>query len=245
MSDVRILIVEDEPIIAADLEDCLQSMGYTILASFPSGEEALAFIGQEGIPDLILMDVQLEGELNGIETARRILQQHRIPIIYLTSNTDAATFSQAKATLPQAFIGKPFRGRDLQHSIELAIDRFMENPAPTPVSTSASATPTDRIFVKDKGKLVRIYVEDISYLEADGYYCKLHTTDKFYLLTQTLKKVMENGMLLSHFLRVHRSYAVNLHQIESISDQYVHLTRQKVPIGKTYLPELRQRLRIV
>ncbi len=127
MKKIRVLIVEDEPIIAADLEDRLIAMGYEVADQCSSGEEALRLLQRENA-DLILMDIQLDGALDGIETAQKILEKNLLPIIYLTSNTDDATFARAKSTHPAAFLTKPFRGKDLQHAIELAITTC-ETPA--------------------------------------------------------------------------------------------------------------------
>ena len=130
MKKIRVLIVGDEPIIAADLEDRLAEMGYEVAQQCASGEEALLFLVKENI-DLVLMDIQLEGEWDGIQTAQMILEKRLIPIIYLTSNADDATFERAKETQPAAVLSKPFRGKDLKHAIELAIPRSATPAQPT------------------------------------------------------------------------------------------------------------------
>ena len=123
MESTTILIVEDDPIIAADLQDRLTESGYAVLGPVAAGEEALPFFQQANPPDLVLMDIQLEGEWDGIETTRRIREQHGVPVIFLTSNSDDKTFREARRAGPQAFLSKPFRGRDLRHAIELAIQQ--------------------------------------------------------------------------------------------------------------------------
>ena len=105
-----ILVVEDNPIIAADLADRLSESGYHVLGPVAAGEDALPFFLQKTPPDLVLMDIQLEGEWDGIETTRRIRQQHDLPVIFLNSNSDDATFRQARAVNPQAFFVPTFPG---------------------------------------------------------------------------------------------------------------------------------------
>ncbi len=115
-----ILIVEDEPIIAADLQDRLVDLGYQVVANVDNGEDALLEIREEA-PNLILMDMHLAGTLDGIETAIRLRETTNTSLIFLTSNSDEVTFRRARQAGPQAFISKPFRGRDPFHAIELAI----------------------------------------------------------------------------------------------------------------------------
>ncbi|MEM1214678.1 MAG: response regulator [Bacteroidota bacterium] len=238
MQTVKILVVEDEPIIAADLEDRLTDMGYLVMGTPAAGETALEMLEQQQ-PDLILMDVTLEGELTGTDTSRIIREKYNIPIIYLTSNTDKATFEQARTTRPEAYLSKPFRGRDLQNAIELALLSSVEPKAATPVMPAPQLT--DRIFVKDKNRMVCILIKDVLWAAADDYYCKLHTAEKGYLLSMTLKKFQEK-ITSPDLFRIHRSYVVNLRQIKEIGDVYVHFQQQKIPIGKSYRAELFERL---
>jgi len=116
----RILIVEDEMIIAANLSLELTSLGYEVTGIIPRGEEALMHI-RENQPDILLLDIQLKGEIDGIDVATQMQKDFDIPIIYLTANTDDAYFNRAKETKPHAFISKPFKKRDLQRALELTI----------------------------------------------------------------------------------------------------------------------------
>ncbi len=244
MKITRILIVEDEPIIAADLEDRLQEMGYEVAQQCTSGEEALAFLEQETV-DLILMDVQLEGQLNGIETAQKILEKQKTPLIYLTSNADDATFNKAKNTQPAAFLSKPFRGKDLLHAIELAISRAAtpvpETEAPE-AGTDKAYLFNDRLFVKVKDRMVRVFFADILWLEADDYYCKIITTDKTLLISHTLKQIGETLSNVPLFMRVHRSYIVNLTHVEEIGELHVHIGKKQIPINKASKEDILTRL---
>lgn len=245
MNLVRILIIEDEPIIASDLADRLGEMGYHVAAQHASGEAALAHL-QEDAPDLVLMDIHLEGRLDGIETARQILEKHPVPVIFITSNSDEATFARAKTTLPAAFLSKPFRGKDLRHAIELAINRNKPFPisanAAAPLPEANAVVFQDRIFIKSKDRLVRIFLKDILWAEAEDYYCTLVTAHKRYLLGQTLKQLSE---ALAHdpaFLRTHRSFLVNLSHVEEIEDLNLIIDRQKIPVNKAAKEEIISRI---
>ena len=223
MKKKSVLIVEDEPIIAADLKDRLIDLGYEIMASVDSGEEALQQV-RDKAPDIILMDVHLAGKLDGVETALQLRKTTSAPLIFLTSNSDDATFRRARQAKPQAFISKPFRGRDLAHTIALAIGDAPSEPLRTiPARNDSSSTSQDRLFIKVKERLIRIMFTDILYLEADDYYCKVYTEDKNYLATKTLKKLSAQFPKDAPFFRCHRSYVVNLNRITEISELYVFL----------------------
>ncbi|NLF73779.1 MAG: sigma 54-interacting transcriptional regulator [Candidatus Anammoximicrobium sp.] len=117
---VRVLIVEDEQIVAIDLEGHLERLGYHVVASAASGQEAYDQAGRAQ-PDLILMDVRLDGPLDGIEAARRIRQQWDVPVVFLTAYSDAATLERAKLAEPYGYLVKPFVPSDLNAAIQMAL----------------------------------------------------------------------------------------------------------------------------
>jgi DNA-binding LytR/AlgR family response regulator len=238
MKKKNILIVEDEPIIAADLQDRLTELGYQVMANVDSGEGALQTVRSQ-VPDLILMDIKLAGKLDGIETALLLRKTTNASLVFLTSNSDNATFRRARQARPQAFLSKPYRGRDLAHAIELAIGRASsERPPASPVKEDSVQATQDRLFIKVKERLVRLMFTDILYLEADDYYCKVYTKDKEYLATKTLKKISAQLPAEAPFFRCHRSYVVNLKRITEISDLYVFLDKHKVPLSRSKRAEI-------
>ena len=116
----KILIVEDEPIVALELQDRLEKLGYNIIDTVSTGEQAIKTT-EETNPDLILMDIHLKGEMDGIKTAQHIKHTQNIPIIYLTAYADDETLNRARITTPYAYIVKPFEERELQSNIEIAL----------------------------------------------------------------------------------------------------------------------------
>ncbi|HEY6586398.1 MAG TPA: response regulator [Candidatus Methanoperedens sp.] len=127
MSKKQILIVEDESIVAEDLKETLISLGYAVPSVESSGEKAIEKI--EGMrPDLVLMDIMLQGAMDGIETAKEVHDRFDIPILYITSYSDEHILERAKITEPYCYIIKPFRERELHINIEIAIYKHqMEN----------------------------------------------------------------------------------------------------------------------
>lgn len=122
MSILKILIVEDEAIVAQDIASCLTKMGYGVATIVASGEAAIV-AARTTQPNLVLMDIMLKGEFNGIVAAEEIRSQLNIPVVYLTAYADDETLKRAKATLPFGYIIKPFKEQELKATIEIAISR--------------------------------------------------------------------------------------------------------------------------
>nr|WP_242035585.1 MULTISPECIES: ATP-binding protein [unclassified Leptolyngbya] len=122
------MIVEDERVVARDIEKRLKKLGYVVSESVASGEEAIAKVA-ELRPDLVLMDIRLKGHMDGIEAAEQIRTDFDTPVIYLTAYADDATLQRAKVTEPFGYIVKPFDERDLQVAIEVALRRRLSETA--------------------------------------------------------------------------------------------------------------------
>src|SRR4029453_7063759 len=120
MDRVRMLVVEDERIVSMDLQRRLKAMGYEIAGAAVSGEEAIEK-AEKLRPDMVLMDIMLDGELDGIQAAEIIRSRFTIPVIYLTAYADSATLERAKITEPFGYILKPFEERELHGHIEIAL----------------------------------------------------------------------------------------------------------------------------
>jgi len=242
---IKITIVEDEMIIAANISLQLSKLGYEVTGILPRGEEALAHI-QENKPDILLLDIQLKGKLDGIETAELVQKECDMPIIYLTANSDDANFNRAKSTNPKAFISKPFKKLDLQRAIELTVNSLTEES----VSSKDKNVPNapflleDRLFVKHKDRMVKVFIKDILYIEAERNYCRIFTKEDPYLLVMTLKE-MDNKLPKNHFLRVHRSYIVNLAQVDEVATDHLVVAKNAIPVSKTSKDELMKRLQTI
>ncbi|OPY21137.1 MAG: two-component response regulator [Methanomethylovorans sp. PtaU1.Bin093] len=122
MMGVKILVVEDENIVALEIKKRLQKLGYIVPGVASTGEDAIS--KAEGIlPDLVLMDIMLKGEIDGINAAGEIRKRFNIPVIYLTAYSDGDTIERAKLTEPYGYILKPFEEDDLRTAIEIALYR--------------------------------------------------------------------------------------------------------------------------
>jgi DNA-binding LytR/AlgR family response regulator len=227
-----ILIVEDELIIAANLSLQLTHLGYEVIGIIPRAEEVLFQISKQ-IPDIILMDINLKGDLDGIELVHLIQKENKIPIIYLTANSDEAHFNRAKETHPYAFVSKPYKKLDLQHAIELTLVRIQEeqnNEKSLEPITEEPFILSDCIFVRSHDKMVKVCISNILYIEAERNYCKIHCKDKEHLLVMTLKDI-EEKLVSNTLLRIHRSFIVNLTHIDEIATNHVVIAKKAIPLS--------------
>ncbi len=242
---INILIVEDEMIIAANISLILNSLGYDVMGLVPRGEEALVLL-KENTPDIVLMDINLKGTIDGVETVRQMQQFCDVPVIYLTANNDEKNFNRAKETRPFAFIAKPFKKLDLQRAIELVISQ--KTAAKLDDTTSETATIPyvldDCIFVRHNNNMVKVAIKEILYIEAERNYCRIFTQAKEYVLVITLKDI-EQKLPSKHFMRIHRSFIVNLSQINELGTTHVVISKKAIPISKPHKEKLLQRLNTI
>lgn len=238
-----ILIVEDEMIIAANISLQLTHLGYEVIGIIPRAEEVLPHIRLH-IPDILLLDINLKGDIDGIHLAHLIQKEFKIPIIYLTANSDEAHFERAKVTNPYAFISKPFKKLDLQRAIELTIIRIQnenETEKSIPIDNDIPFVLSDCIFVRSHNKMVKVCINDILFIEAERNYCKIHCKDKEHLLVTTLKD-LEEKLTSNNLLRIHRSFIVNLSHIDEIAMSHVVIAKKAIPLSAELKKQLLQRI---
>lgn len=248
MSKINVLVVEDESIVSKDIQHSLKKLGYNVVGAASTGETAVELAGKER-PDIVLMDIMLKGDMNGIEAAEQIREKYALPIIFLTAYADESTLAKAKVTEPHGYILKPFKEIDLHTTIEMAIykhgkEREIVKERDLLFSVIESKeTSKEFIFVKSNSKLVKLSTKDIYYIEALKDYVVIHMQDTRYTIHSTMKDI-EAKMGAEEFARVHRSYIVRLDKIAVI--EYPNLTLEKIekviPIGGSYKDELTKRI---
>ena len=220
---LRILIVEDELIIASDIEMILTEAGYEVIGIVTNHTDALAAIASQQ-PNLILLDINLEGDADGVIVAEDINRKFHIPFIYLTSNTDPLTINRVKRTNPAGFIVKPFNEKDILTNIEIVIfnnEKKVEKPV------------VEDFFIKENGSLIKLKTARIMFAKADENYTKVYTDESEYLISTTLKKLAET-LNATPFIRIHRSFIVNVNYIDRIQNGYVFIGKHHFPIGRRY-----------
>ncbi|MFK7952242.1 MAG: LytR/AlgR family response regulator transcription factor [Ekhidna sp.] len=234
MTSATILIVEDEPLIADDIAMILERNGYQIQEIVDNAEDTLAEL-KSTKPDLILLDVNIEGDKDGIQLAHQINQDFQLPFVFLTSYYDNNTLKRAKATNPNGYVVKPFDEGDLIANIELAL---MKSKA------VKSAVPIDKFFVRNHQELKAIEPAEILYAESDDNYANIYTAEEKHVVSHTLKSV-EDKLEANGFVRIHKSYLINFRKITSIHEGYAFIEEIKLPIGRSYKDDLIKNLSIL
>lgn len=247
------LAVEDDSLQARGLRLLFKRLPYDLLAVVPTADEALRVFDAEQ-PDVVLLDVQLADEGDGIELAHRLNARRPVPLIFLTSFEDDVTYERARAVGPFAFLNKPYDEALLCRSIELAILQFARlRPAEPPVEPEALPEPgtsvllPDSLFLRENNRFLRIPYAQIDWLEADDTYCHLHTAERKYTARMTLREV-ESRLPADQFVRIQRGYVVRVACIKAIEPQdglLVLLDGQQLPLGRAYRTDLLRRLNLI
>lgn len=217
MSTLNILVVEDEFLVAADIEESLLSLGYDVQNTVATGQAAIDEV-EKKLPDLILMDIILKGEMTGIEAASIIRQKHDVPVIFLTANADLATIEKAKVSLPYGYIIKPFSEKDLQTNIEIARYKF-ENDIESKMESDQFNTffkPKTRVrnqvIMEGEKGLQKVNLPNVYYLEKDGEHTRIHLRDDSIIVQDGLD-VVEKKLPEDTFVRVSGDCIINLDKI--------------------------------
>ncbi len=226
---IKVLIVEDETLIAQEISACLEENDFEVTGIASTSDEALRLI-KDNKPDVILMDIMIKGKVNGIELSKKILENQHFPIIFLTSSAENSTFKKAAEVKPNAFLLKPFNELELPIAIELA---FSNHNAEAINSAANRPVLRDAIFVKSGNKFEKIRIEDILYVEADGSYSKIATKNGDYTISFNLSHFHEE-IDNRFFCRVHRSFVINISNIDGFDANSVFVAKKSIPISKQY-----------
>lgn len=241
ISKVRILIVEDEILLAKDIQNRLEDCNYEIVGIAPSVDKALALISTIPEIDIILLDITLKGDKDGIHLAQIINEKYEIPFIFLTSHADSDMVNRAKAVKPYAYILKPFNDLQVSIAIDVALGSFYDKTPGKDMQESQKVMQKenrvlqikDSLFLKKDHHFERVPIKEILYLQADSNYCTVYTKSERFIYSMVLKKI-EAQLPDSQFLRTHRSYVVNIQSVNGFEGNMLFIGKQKVPVSKTY-----------
>jgi len=237
---IRVLAVEDDAAQAMALGLLLRNLGYELVGTAPTADEALRRFSEEQ-PDVVLLDVNLAGSRDGIALAHELVQQRPVPLIFITSYPDQATFERARLVGPFAFLGKPYNGPLLGHTIELALQHFAAALG-LPADTTGSSLPDGSVllggvFVREGSRLLKVPFHELLVAEADNSYLHLHTTGRKYTVRSSLRELTEK-LPARQFVRIHRSYLVQLSGIDAYDYHSVTIGAHTLPLGRAYRDEL-------
>lgn len=221
MDNYRILLVEDEILIADTIERYLTKKGHHVIGKAISYKEGTELYLQHQ-PDLVLLDIRLNGPKTGIDVAHFIQDEpNSVPYIYLTSQLDARSINNAKETFPAGYLTKPIQKDSLYANIEIAMHNHQK---------LIEEEPCINLFDGTKNYLIQI--KDILYLQVDHIYVQVYTTfKKCIVLRSSLKELLEQ-LPDNQFIQTHRSYAINIEKVSNWNAQNVSIQNQIIPVSR-------------
>ncbi|PWJ54282.1 DNA-binding LytR/AlgR family response regulator [Dyadobacter jejuensis] len=242
---MKILIVEDEVVIAKHLQYTLKGFGYSNFFLAGDYHQALEILNKEVI-HLALLDISLGGYKTGIDLAEYIRARYNFPFIFLTSHEELAIVNAALNTSPNAFLNKPFKNVSVYTAVSLAMKNYKENSTPAPVEQDQPAKEEsiviqDALFIKEKNIFSKIFLDQILFIRSDDNYLELHTPDRKYTIRETLKNMISQ-LPDNQFFRTHKSYIVNLNAITGINHIHLMINDIEIPITADNRSELFKKL---
>lgn len=244
MDRIRTLIVEDELIIAEDMKIMLHESGYDVIGIAKNCMEAEKILKKD-IPDIALIDIQLQCGDDGIQLAKSVKENYDIPVIFVTSNTDKKTVERAKEAEPSGYVVKPFEREDLFTAIEISISNFAKLKSGNQEAESDSYFYREYLFIKKNYQFEKVKIKNIRWIKSDGNYLELFCLENSkYLIRSTFKDLFNNTAFKS-FTQVHKSYAVNLEFVEALRYNELIIGKTAIPIGKIFRDKIKKQLNII
>ncbi|WP_062059674.1 LytR/AlgR family response regulator transcription factor [Aquimarina longa] len=238
---MNIYIVEDEIFHLEDLKITLEELGYTCIGNSNDPFEAQEQIGKLN-PEVVLLDIHLNGKQAGIDLGRRIKTLYNIPTLFTSSDCSPTIISQAADIEPIAYITKPINKKDLQAAMILAEKKI------STIKNKNTAEEPSNVFIKSGNKLVKVTIDSILFAHTDSKnYCSLVTSDNKKLSVRYsilgLHKLLNNDV----FVQTHRSYIINWRKVNFFyeSDQTIEIEGYRIPVGRTFKSDVYKKLKII
>ena len=238
MEDFRVLLVEADPLAGESLANTVAQMGWSVIGTASTGEEAVD-LAITTLPHLVLMDIQLAGDMDGIDTAREIQFRHTCATIFVSEITHEPTLRRLKSIQRTFYLPKPITPFQLRQIIPQLISLLGYSSFNQ--ETSDPSDPLgDSIFLTHKGQQERIRLHEIRYLKAEHNHCRVYVTREspiFFMASQPLGGVLEEIKAKidgQNFIRIHKSYAINLQYLTRRHGNNLILGQDTLIVGKTY-----------
>lgn len=231
---LKTVVIEDEAVIAETLRMMLEDMGYVVPDPAMTPEDGIETVMREQ-PDIILMDVNLNAQIDGIQLAAEIKKMVDVPIVFITSYADQMTIERAKIVSPAGYLVKPFTAQDIFAAIEIA----MIQKKSLPLSNTKTAS---FLFIKSGTSYIKLNPSDIDYIHSEGIYLEIVSGDKKWLVRDSFEGILDR--LPQRFFRLHKSYCVNVDKIDIVDTEFVRVGELEIPLGRTRKDELHKLLGI-
>jgi DNA-binding LytR/AlgR family response regulator len=235
--NVRVLIVEDEFITLDMLRDYLENSGYEVSGDAMRVEEAIDVL-ERFDTDIVMLDINLKGDKDGIWLAEYIRQNYQIPFIFISAYSDVPTVQRAAKTNPYGYLVKPFTQADVFAGIEVALNNYAKEVSPLELPEQNWADGGELlinqcIFIKDNLTYKKIVIADIRYIQAYKNYIELHLQTQRIVIRSTLQR-FSSILPQKFFVQIHRSFVINIRFVDEISPTTVNVGNSPIPLSKNY-----------
>jgi DNA-binding LytR/AlgR family response regulator len=246
---IRLLIVEDDLLIAQDLKEILEEVQYNEVLKARNYNQAVDVLQTQNI-DFVLLDINLNDSLSGIDLANYINQHFQIPFIYITSYSDAATISSVKQTKPAGFLLKPYSKALLLAKLEIALFNYSHQhnaadqsiDSEIPLSHDTDMIIKKHLLVKDNYRFIKIPLTDILWFESDKNYVEVKTRERKYTIRCSLKK-LATQLPPTDFVKCFKQFIINIKHVESFTANLIVINRQEIPISRSMQEEVLKKLK--
>lgn len=245
---IRILIVEDEFINLDLIQSYLRNAGYEISGDAMNAEEAVEVL-EHFDTDLAILDINIQGDKDGIWIAEQIRAHYHIPFIFLTAYSDSATVKRAAEVNPYSYLVKPFTQADIFTAIEIALKNYekehekMDLPEEFLLGEGELSI-QDTIFVKENTAYKKILIRDIQYVQSFKNYIDVFMKTERIVLRSSLQGFL-SSLPQVHFVQVHRSFIVNISYIDLVESDFILIGERKIPLSKSNRDDLFKKIRFI
>jgi len=238
MPKARILIIEDEQVNVTTLTLLLKELHYEIAGIAMDYQQAIDALNEVN-PDIVLVDILLGNEKDGILLGHLIKSKYNKPFIFITSLTDKETINKAALVNPDGYLVKPYNEAEIYAAIEVALNNHPNKDQQLPDITHID----QHIFVKDEYKYIKLEYNQIRYIKAEGNYILILTTERNLMIRSSLGSIKAK-LPPEKFFQTHKSYIINLDFLISISGSEVFLEKESIPLSRKFKEELLKAINI-
>ncbi len=240
-SKIRVLIAEDEFITLDMLKDYLEESGYELSGDAINAKEAIEILEKKET-DIVLLDIHIKGEKDGIWLAEQIKEKYHLPYIFVSAYSDTSTIKRATNTNPYGYLVKPIKQADIFSAIEVALKNYSKEINPNNYkekhdSENSILNSGKNIFVKDNLTYKKIVVDEIMFVQTFKNYLELHFKNERLVIRYTLQSFIKQ-LPSEQFIQVHRSYLINTKFITEVTPTSVNINGKIIPLSKAFKDSL-------
>ncbi|MEQ6119097.1 response regulator transcription factor [Reichenbachiella sp. MALMAid0571] len=231
MKNLNIVIVEEDPKVVENLCEILEYLNHQVVGEASNTKDALRLI-EERNPNFLIINICVNAKSDGILLGRKVKEDYDIPFIFTSSDADdTELIHKAIEEKPYGFVLKPYSIKDIDTAIQIAFNQFEELSRLEFNLLSKPSRELTHIFLKVNSKLININLKDILWIESKGDYAVFKTENDSFIIHSTMKNI-ETKLSNSQFLKVHRSFIINLDKIVNIEDSNLLIKDKIIPISR-------------